>query len=1311
MWLVFVATSTLAQQQRCNNAHNLIDKTPISIPSVTWNPAAPLQQVGCFQDTLHQPYWFKFTALTSGSFEFALTSKNLTADYDFILYSDACPCDTSSANIVACNWLGWVTQLFGSTGIANDPYKTFNVTDTIAWAEFERTVQLKAGTNYYLLVDNISNNSVGFDIQFGGSALIGKALPDMVPKITAIEGETKLCEGIKATYTVKSNTQFKDYQWFVPKDAKINGTGQSVEITWGKTSGAIKVIANTTCHKDSFSININADSSPNLAYLDKDYFCKKTCFETNNLKINDLNNNNDVKFDIYNNGSDAWTGSMNNLSEKYICKAQSFWVRGTVASGCFDTLQIDLKELENPSVVLLGGGVACPGDTVQLNFSFTGKAPYIVSYTDGSETYSFTTNNNIYAIKKTVNKEVTYKITSFSEMSNLCQSSIIGEARFFTPANCVCLKRAGTMNPMPVEACGNSLAKSLHNADHQAGLNDALAFILHSTPAPDLGTVYATAAKPEFLFKNGLMYDKLYYISSVLGVKKGNGEINLSDPCLGISAGVPVMFHEPPTAVLTGDSLICKGAQTDLLLLPTGKGPYKISFEANGFGQDFTVLEKIKITGVPQGNYQIKSIEDVNNCVAKDVDTLLIKSPKALTISNKKIICNANNTAFCVTFDVNGGETGTYYSLGQTGVFTKNSFKSEEITSGSTYIYMVKDANGCDSLIITGTHKCDCNAKSDAGTMTPQPIVICASISATASYLNDQKLAANHILGFVLRDSSNNLVSYNKNIPNFKFENGMKTNRAYFIAAVAGINDGSGKVDLTSNCTTYSTATPIIFVEEPTANFTTANQTICEGDSLQIAYSLSGFPNFSLSYKENNQDKKTTSISTLNNFITIKPLKTSTYTLSEIKTEGTPGCKGTLGAQNSLTINVADGITYQDLKINCAADKKTFNVSFSLSGGGDNFLVNGISLTGKKFLSSSFSDASDYKFKVETQLNCKPIEIKGKGYCSCPPDAKITINTIVPIRCHDDKMGMLEAETTLKPPCEFVWNTGKIGNTVSNLKAGVYSVTVTNKEDCKVIDSVRLVNPEAVFAELDISSPKCMGDKDGDIVFENVMGGTAPYSYSIDNKIFTNNAIFNKLKPLTYEAVVMDKMGCRWEQNAVVENAEDFYVELGQDLTINLGEEVQLRAFTSATAKSLTWNMPNLKGEYETLQPMKSTKYEVTAESMTGCKVKDAVWIYVDKKRQVFAPTTFSPNGDGTNDSFTIFSGSDVAKINNFRVFDRWGTLIYEQIELNKNDETMGWQGTYRNYMANEGIYLYSAEVLFIDGKKDIIQGDVKLMR
>ena len=49
----------------------------------------------------------------------------------------------------------------------------------------------------------------------------------------------------------------------------------------------------------------------------------------------------------------------------------------------------------------------------------------------------------------------------------------------------------------------------------------------------------------------------------------------------------------------------------------------------------------------------------------------------------------------------------------------------------------------------------------------------------------------------------------------------------------------------------------------------------------------------------------------------------------------------------------------------------------------------------------------------------------------------------------------------------------------------------------------------------------------------------------------------------------------------------------------------------------------------------------------------------MEKNFDVFVPNAFSPNHDGVNDLFMIYSGPQVVKVRQLQVFDRWGELIW----------------------------------------------------
>ena len=68
-----------------------------------------------------------------------------------------------------------------------------------------------------------------------------------------------------------------------------------------------------------------------------------------------------------------------------------------------------------------------------------------------------------------------------------------------------------------------------------------------------------------------------------------------------------------------------------------------------------------------------------------------------------------------------------------------------------------------------------------------------------------------------------------------------------------------------------------------------------------------------------------------------------------------------------------------------------------------------------------------------------------------------------------------------------------------------------------------------------------------------------------------------------------------------------------------------------------------------------------------------------------------------------------VTNIQLFRVYDRWGTLIYEGSDLTINDANSGWDGTYKGKTMNSAVFAWYAVVQFADGYEEVYKGDVTL--
>jgi gliding motility-associated-like protein len=90
----------------------------------------------------------------------------------------------------------------------------------------------------------------------------------------------------------------------------------------------------------------------------------------------------------------------------------------------------------------------------------------------------------------------------------------------------------------------------------------------------------------------------------------------------------------------------------------------------------------------------------------------------------------------------------------------------------------------------------------------------------------------------------------------------------------------------------------------------------------------------------------------------------------------------------------------------------------------------------------------------------------------------------------------------------------------------------------------------------------------------------------------------------------------------------------------------------------------------------------------------------------VDVPNAFTPNGDGINDVIRV-RGYGIAKLN-FRIYNRWGTLVYQSAGSKTNT---GWDGRYNGVLQPQDVYMYIADIEFTDGTKYQKKGDITLLR
>jgi len=115
--------------------------------------------------------------------------------------------------------------------------------------------------------------------------------------------------------------------------------------------------------------------------------------------------------------------------------------------------------------------------------------------------------------------------------------------------------------------------------------------------------------------------------------------------------------------------------------------------------------------------------------------------------------------------------------------------------------------------------------------------------------------------------------------------------------------------------------------------------------------------------------------------------------------------------------------------------------------------------------------------------------------------------------------------------------------------------------------------------------------------------------------------------------------------------------------------------------------------------------YNIIATTAAGCRGDGAVTVKVFKGPEIYMPTGFTPNGDGKNDVFKPFTVG-ITRINYFRVYNRWGRLLYSTSNLNE-----GWDGRIGGVDQPTSTFVWMVQGVARDGKIITKKGTVTLIR
>lgn len=159
--------------------------------------------------------------------------------------------------------------------------------------------------------------------------------------------------------------------------------------------------------------------------------------------------------------------------------------------------------------------------------------------------------------------------------------------------------------------------------------------------------------------------------------------------------------------------------------------------------------------------------------------------------------------------------------------------------------------------------------------------------------------------------------------------------------------------------------------------------------------------------------------------------------------------------------------------------------------------------------------------------------------------------------------------------------------------------------------------------------------------------------------------------------------------------------------------DAHLEKIITNTNSTLSFNYSELI-DLERLEYIyKSKVVEVECIATNECdeKVSCTFNIHIDAEASIFAPTIFSPNDDGDNDTFTIYGNNHLNTVIKLSIYDRLGNRMQHLTNIPINHPSLGWDGTFQGRDCAMGVYAYHALILDIAGNQIEFVGSVTLVR
>ncbi len=459
-----------------------------------------------------------------------------------------------------------------------------------------------------------------------------------------------------------------------------------------------------------------------------------------------------------------------------------------------------------------------------------------------------------------------------------------------------------------------------------------------------------------------------------------------------------------------------------------------------------------------------------------------------------------------------------------------------------------------------------------------------------------------------------------------------------------------------------------------TNTVTTNDTVICPGEQVTLNASINGGVGTYFSWNNG-----------LGNAlpVNVNPMVTTTYILT-----AEDSCGAIVKDSITVTINTAAlQVTVDDYTMSCLNEQITLTANVNGAIGNESYLWS----TGDTTTSIQVNPSITSSYFVTVTNSCNSYSDTAEAIVPIFDAIVLTTNNDTTVNCPNDDIVLMANYTGgSQQPLVYNWSDGTNTFTGNNILVNpelTTTYTVWVNDTCAfdgdtTLFTVTVPVPGPLQITVSPDAMVCVGDTLD--IFAVASGGSGGYMYDWGGPTSDTLTIIPYYNS-NYNVTVTDACGIQVSGTVTVTVTKpdaNFTYEYSSEYTV----EFEDSSYSDIIANWWSFDPVNsdlqLNPTHTFLTPGEQEVW-LAVEDINGCK--DTVFKIVTPPFTLYAPNTFTPDGNGMNDVFK-FKGMGVKSFS-MLIYNRWGELMYQS-----GDIDVGWDGTYKGKLVPSGVYIYRVE-------------------